>query len=84
MIDFDLFVRTLGPHAKHYTHEQLEQLHAEVHKLAAILVDDYRAKMANRTDTSPQSALDQPNDDRTLEAVLIEPVEGPDPPPAPD
>ena len=38
MIDFDLFVQTLGPYAKQYTPEQLKQLHVEVRKLAEVLL----------------------------------------------
>jgi hypothetical protein len=31
MVDFDLFVKTLGRHAKQYTPEQLTRLHLQVH-----------------------------------------------------
>jgi hypothetical protein len=85
MDDFEHFVKGLGPHAKHYTPEQLQQLHVEVRKLAEILLERYRAKIAaKKTWRSPQPVLDDSDHDRTIESVLTERVDGPDPPHAHD
>jgi hypothetical protein len=74
MIDFEDFVKNLGPHAKHYTPEQLKQLHVEVRKMAEVLLAIYRAKVSKNS-RSPQNRLDGSADDRTLESVLIERVD---------
>jgi len=64
MVDFDLFVKTLGPHAKLYTHEELVRLHGEVRKLAEILLAvQQRRKKSLRF---PQPSLDAPGSDRTM------------------
>lgn len=85
MDDLDHFIKGLGPHAKHYTPEQLKQLHLEVRKLADILLEAYRARIAVREGRrSPQPVLDGRGGDRTIESVLIERVDGPDPPQAHD
>ena len=84
MVKFEHFVESLGPHAKHYTADQLKQLHVEVRKLAEVLLDIHEAKTsARKKQRSPQPVLDESRDDRTLESVLIEPADGPDPPQAP-
>jgi len=83
MNDLEHFTQGLGPHAKHYTPEQLKQLHIEVRKLAAILLEAYKARVAVRKErTSPQPVLDERHGDRTIESVLTERVDGPDPPQA--
>ncbi len=67
MVDFDLFVKTLGPHAKHYTPEQLKQLHVEVRKLAEVLLAVHEAKVTDRqNNASPQPILDEDRTDRTM------------------
>lgn len=85
MDDFEHFIKGLGPHAKHYTPEQLKQLHVEVRKLADILLETYKAGITIRKGRpSPQPVLDGRGGDRTIESVLIERVDGPDPPQAHD
>jgi len=85
MVDFEHFVDGLGPHAKHYTPEQLKQLHVEVRKLADILLEIYKARTTvKKGQSSPQPFLDGSDGDRTIEAVLTERVDGPDPPQAHD
>ena len=85
MDDLEHFVKGLGPHAKHYTPEQLKQLHVEVHKIADILLKTYKARAAAKKGRrSPQPFLDGSNGDRTIESVLTERVDGPDPPQAQD
>jgi hypothetical protein len=84
MDDFEHFVKGLGPHAEHYTPEQLRQLYDEVRKLSAILLQRHRARTAAKRERSPQTVLDGSDHDRTIESVLIERVDGPDPPLAPD
>jgi hypothetical protein len=85
MDDLEHFIKGLGPHAKHYTPEQLKLLHVEVRKLAAILLEAHTAKTAARNDRrSPQPVLDGSDGDRTIESVLTERVDGPDPPQAHD
>lgn len=85
MDDLEHFIKGLGPHAKHYTPEQLKQLHVEVRKLAEILLERYRARIAvKKRQRSPQPNLDGSDDDRTIESVLTERVDGPDPPQAQD
>ncbi len=77
MADFDHFVKGLGPHAKHYTKEQLQQLHIEVRKLAAVLLAAHKAKTEARAKKPyPQPALDGTGSDRTIEEVLVESAEG--------
>lgn len=81
MDDLEHFIKGLGPHAKHYTPEQLKQLHVEVRKLAEILLEKYKATIAGRKiQRSPQTTLDGSDGDRTIESVLTERVDGPDPP----
>jgi len=60
MIDFEQFVKGLGPYAKHYTPEQLKQLHGEVRKLAEVLLEAHRARNKSRTTNggSPHPILD--------------------------
>lgn len=83
MDDYKHFVEGLGTYAKHYTPEQLKQLHGEVRKLAEILLEGYKAKSAaKKGERSPQAVLDEPGHDRTIESVLTERVDGPDPPQA--
>jgi hypothetical protein len=78
MDDFEHFIKGLGPHAKHYTPEQLKQLHVEVRKLAEILLEGYRARTAaKKIRRSPQPVLDDSDHDRTIESVLTERVDGP-------
>jgi hypothetical protein len=85
MDDLEHFIKGLGPHAKYYTPEQLQQLHVEVRKLAAILLEKYKARLAIRKrQRSPQAILDASDSDRTIESVLTERVDGPDPPQAQD
>ena len=79
MDDLEHFIKGLGPHAKHYTPEQLKQLHVEVRKLADILLQATMARTATKKGRrSPQPFLDRSNDDRTIESVLIERVDEPD------
>ena len=79
MDTFDHFVKGLGPHAKHYTPEQLKQLQGEVKKLADVLLATHLAKVRSRKNTDcVQPTLDPSDDDRTLESVLIERVDGPE------
>jgi hypothetical protein len=84
MDDFAHFVKGLGPHAKHYTPQQLKQLHVEVRKLAETLLEIHKARTAKKRQGSPQPVLDGSGDDRTIESVLTERVDGPDPPQAQD
>ena len=84
MDDLEHFVKGLGPHAKHYTPEQLKHLHVEVRKLADTLLEVHKAKTAKKRQGSPQAGLDGLGDDRTIESVLIERVDGSDPPQAQD
>ena len=85
MVDFEHFVDGLGPHAKHYTPQQLKQLHLEVRRLADFLLEAYKARtVAKKGQRSPQPFLDGSNGDRTIESVLTERVDGPDPPQAQD
>lgn len=85
MVDFEHFVDGLGPHAKHYTPAQLKQLHIEVRKLAEVLLAIHEAKaVARKKQSCPQPILDGSDGDRTLESVLTERVDGPDPPQAQD
>ena len=73
MVDFDLFVKTLGPHAKQYSDEQLRQLHVEVRKLAEVLLAVHEAKIAaRRKAASPQPNLDGSRTDRTMTKKLTE------------
>jgi len=60
MVDFEQFVQGLGPYAKHYTPEQLKQLHIEVRKLAEVLLEAHRARVKSRATkgSSPQTILD--------------------------
>jgi hypothetical protein len=68
MIDFERFVKTLGPDATRYTPGELRQLHVEVHKLAEILLGLSKAKRAGRTKSrSPQPDLDSASSDRTMQ-----------------
>lgn len=88
MVDYELFVKSLGSNARHYTSEQLHRLHVEVATLARLLDDAQRARTstsarASKSQHSPQQALDQSVDDRTIEGALIERVDGRDPPQAP-
>ena len=82
MDDLEHFIKGLGPHAKYYTPEQLQQLHVEVRKLAAILLEIHKARTAKKGQRSPQAVLDGSADDRTIESVLTKRVDGPDPPQA--
>ena len=85
MDDLEHFIKGLGTYAKHYTPEQLKQLHVEVRKLSEILLERYKARIAaKKRQRSPQPNLDGSNDDRTIEPVLTERVDGPDPPQAQD
>ena len=85
MDDLEHFIKGLGPYAKHYTPEQLTQLHVEVRKLAEILLERYKTKVAaEKKRRSPQPDLDGSDHDRTIKSVLIERVDGPDPPQAQD
>jgi hypothetical protein len=61
MNDLEHFARGLGSHAKHYTPEQLKQLHIEVRKLAEVLlaIHDSRRHGRLRRTSSPQPSLDQ-------------------------
>ena len=73
MVDFELFVKTLGPYAKHYTPEQLKQLHIEVRKLAEVLLNVHEAKVvARKKQSSPQPDLDESDGDRTMERKITE------------
>lgn len=73
MVDFDLFVKTLGTHAKHYTPEQLKQLHVEVRKLAEVLLTVHEAKaVTQKKPSSPQPDLDESDGDRTMEQKITE------------
>ena len=73
MVDFDLFVKTLGPHAKQYTPQQLKQLHVEVRKLAEVLLAVHEAKVAARKNqSSPQGVLDEVRTDRTMTKRVTE------------
>jgi hypothetical protein len=84
MDDFEHFVKGLGPHAKQYSPAQLKLLHVEVRKLAETLLEIYRVRTAKKRQGSPQAVLDGSGDDRTIESVLTERVDGPDPPQAQD
>jgi hypothetical protein len=60
MIEFEDFVKGLGPYAKHYTPEQLKQLHVEVRKLAQALLEAHRSRKAKaEKGSSPQPGLDR-------------------------
>ena len=60
MVDFEQFVKGLGPYAKCYTREQLKQLHIEVRKLAEVLLEAHRVARARaRKINYPQPAIDQ-------------------------
>jgi hypothetical protein len=76
MEDYEHFVTGLGSHAKHYTPEQLKQLHVEVRKLAETLLETYKARNIKKWRRSPQAVLDGSGDDRTIESVLTERVDG--------
>jgi len=60
MVDYEHFVQGLGPYAKHYTPEQLKQLHIEVRKLAEVLLEAHRARVKSRATrgSSPQLVVD--------------------------
>jgi hypothetical protein len=60
MVDFEHFVKDLGPYAKHYTSAQLKQLHIEVRKLAEVLLEAHRARIKSRMKKGgcPQPFLD--------------------------
>ena len=77
MDDFEHFVKGLGPHAKHYTREQLKQLHVEVRKLAEVLLAVHDAKTRARKKAScPQPVLDGADSDRTIEIDITERDDG--------
>jgi len=60
MDDYEHFVKGLGSNAKHYTPEQLKELHREVRKMAELLLEAHRARVTSRTKIggSPQPILD--------------------------
>jgi hypothetical protein len=59
MSDYEHFVKGLGPYAKHYTSEQLKQLHVEVRRLAELLLEShYAAKARADRRSSPQTGVD--------------------------
>lgn len=67
MIPFDEFIECLGPDARLYTKEQLEQLRIEVRKLAEVLLVVHRARSRERRISgSPQPDLDESGADRTI------------------
>ena len=76
MNDYDHFIKGLGPHARHYTPEQLKQLHVEVRTLAETLLEIHKARTAKTRERSPQAVVDGSGDDRTIESVLTERVDG--------
>jgi hypothetical protein len=78
MIDLDHFVKDLGPNAKHYTREQLAQLHGEVRKLANLLLAAQKAK-TDRKNSYPQHRLDGTAADRIVKKTVTGHVEGGDP-----
>lgn len=80
MDDFEHFVEGLGPHAKHYTQAELKRLHLEVQQFATLVLEAYRARLANHSRRSPQASLDDADTDRTIESVLVERVEDKTPP----
>lgn len=77
MDNLEHFIEGLGPHAKHYTPEQLEQLYGEVRKLADTLLAIHKARTAKKGQRFPQAVLDDSGHDRTIESVLTERVDGP-------
>ena len=72
MIDFNLFVKTLGSHAKQYAPEQLQQLHVEVRKMAEVLLAVHEAKVKTGRGGSPQPVLDEARTDRTMTMNITE------------
>jgi type II secretory pathway component PulM len=67
MNDFEHFVQGLGPHASHYSQQQLRQLHAEIKHLARVLLELQTAREQSHRDDCPQDAIDDSEGDRTIE-----------------
>ena len=78
MITFEQFVAGLGPQAKLYTPNELQQLHAEIEVLANVLLDLRKSRMykANGTTRSPQRSLDDACSDLTITTGITEHVDG--------
>lgn len=73
MVTFEQFVKSLGPYAKRYTPEELEQLQIEVRRLARFLIAAHKAsRPSSRGGSSPQDAVDDAGGDRTMVQTVTE------------
>jgi hypothetical protein len=70
MRDLDQFIASLGPHANHYTAEELKELFDDVDRLSRVLIaihnDEARTPAADRAQCV-QGGLDSVEVDRTIE-----------------